>query len=239
MQKNIKIFSDPQSVAKNFSEYFIQLASHKTKFNVALSGGSTPKIIFDYLAEKYPQASTWHNIHLYWGDERCVPPNDDDSNFKMTKQHLLDKIEIPSQNIHRIKGESIPQEESGRYALELSNNLPLKKEVPIFDLVILGMGDDGHTASIFPDQLELLESSNICEVATHPISGQKRITLTGRVINNAGEIIFLVTGGKKKEKVSEIIQETGNFKNYPANYVKPLNGKLGWYLDQAAAGLLT
>lgn len=236
---NINIFKSAQEAAQNFAEHFIKQARQSTKFSVALSGGSTPKLLFDWLAENYSDPALWQNIHLYWGDERCVSPDDDESNFKMAKKHLLDKIDIPVQNIHRILGENNPVDEVKRYAGELLENLPVKSELPVFDLIILGLGDDGHTASIFPNQMELLTSDNICEMAEHPISGQKRITLTGKVINNAREIAFLVTGENKKQKIFEIINKTGNWKNYPASHINSANGNLSWFVDKAAAGLIS
>src|SRR5690606_20512735 len=123
----------------------------------------------------------WTRVHLYWGDERCVPPNDNESNYKMTVDHLLSKIDVPEENVHRIYGENIPKEEAIRYSEVLKSRLPQFEGVPQFDLIILGMGDDGHTASIFPYNIHLWDSGNVCEVAVHPDSGQKRITITGKI----------------------------------------------------------
>ena len=238
MKEKIKIFSNQKELARNFGDYFYELSSKNKKTNVALSGGSTPRILFDYLAVNCSDSTFWENIHLYWGDERCVPPVADDSNYKMTKEHLLDKIEIPVKNVHRILGENNPAVEAKRYSDLLLKNLSVKNNLPVFDLVILGIGNDGHAASIFPHQMELLDSENICDVAEHPVSGQKRISLTGKVINNAKEIVFLVTGENKKQKTFEIIHKTGNWKTYPAYHIKPLSGKISWFLDAAAASLL-
>jgi len=234
----IQIFKTPVETAGKCGDYLIKLADGIKPFNIALSGGSTPKLLFNYLAEKYSESTVWQEVHFYWGDERCVPPDDEESNYKMTKDFLFDKIQIPAANIHRVFGENNPEREAVRYSSEIKENLPQSNGLPLFDLVILGMGDDGHAASIFPHQIELLESQNICEVAEHPVSGQKRITLTGKVINNAKEIVFLVTGENKKEKVSEIRNHNGKWKTYPASLINPIDGKLTWYLDKAAAELL-
>ena len=177
-------------------------------------------------------------MHFFWGDERCVPPDHSESNYKMTSDHLLTKIEIPDKNIHRVKGEIEPQSEADRYAAEIKNLVAVEGDLPKFDLVMLGMGEDGHTASIFPHQMHLLQSENICEVATHPESGQKRITLTGKVINNAAQVVFLVTGKSKAEKMFEILEQQGRWKDYPATYIQPHNGSLTWFLDRTAAGKL-
>jgi 6-phosphogluconolactonase len=238
IHKNIKVFSNPPETARQFAVYFINLAREKKKLNIALSGGSTPKLFFDYLSEHYPQSAIWKSMNLFWGDERCVPPDHEQSNYRMTKEHLLDNIRIPEQNIHRISGELDPENEAQRYSGLLSKTLKIKNGLPSFDLVILGLGDDGHTASIFPDQMELLHSKEVCGVARHPASGQKRITLTGNTLNNSDEVVFLVTGMNKKEKVFEILRKKGQWKNYPASHISPESGKLIWFLDDASAALL-
>lgn len=233
--KEIKIYDSKQTVAEEFSVFFKELAaSHKT-FNVALSGGSTPKIVFDYLAENFEETIDWSRINFYWGDERCVLPTDEESNYKMTVTHLLSKVAVPEANIFRVQGENDPISEAVRYGAVLAKNLPNVDGVPKFDLVILGMGDDGHTASIFPHEIELWDATENCEVAIHPDSGQKRITLTGKVINNAAVVAFLVTGGSKAEKVKEILNEVENYRDYPATLVKPTTGDLVWFLDADAA----
>ena len=234
----INIYKNPHDLAQKFGDYLAEFLQGQQSKYLALSGGSTPGLLFDYLADKYASSPIWQKTHIYWGDERCVPPDNDDSNFKMTQNHLLGKITMPANNIHRILGEENPTKEAVRYGKEIAANLPSKKGLPSFDLLILGLGDDGHTASIFPDHMELLDSPNICEVARHPSSGQKRITLTGKTINNAREIAFLVTGANKSDKVAEIINQTGKCKRYPAFYIKPDHGRLQWFLDEAAAGKL-
>ncbi|NNE76481.1 MAG: 6-phosphogluconolactonase [Pricia sp.] len=228
-----------EDTAESFTDYLIDLMKSESSMHIALSGGSTPKIVFDELASRNISESTWQKVHFYWGDERCVSPDDTDSNYKMTVEHLLSKIKVPEKNIHRIKGENDPGHEAERYAEVLREELPQVNGIPKFDLVILGLGDDGHTASIFPHEIELWHSDALCEVAEHPESGQKRITITGKVINNAAEVAFLITGENKAEKVVEIINQQGGFNNYPANLVNPESGNLFWFLDEAAAKKLT
>lgn len=232
----IRIAATPEGVAREFADFLAAKVSGKQSFQIALSGGSTPMILFDLLAKEYADRLPWEKLHFYWGDERCVPPTHDDSNFKMTESRLLSQVPIPKENIHRILGESDPEKEAARYSAEILKNVPLSNLYPRFDMIILGMGPDGHTASIFPHQMELLDKARICEVATHPESGQKRITLTGPVINNAERIAFLVTGGNKKAKVKEILEKSGNWKLYPAAHVQPTDGQLIWFLDAAAKG---
>ncbi|MRH99940.1 6-phosphogluconolactonase [Kriegella sp. EG-1] len=232
---NLNISSSKVEVAKNFADYFVTICKSKPIVHIALSGGSTPKIVFDELAANYANLIDWSKVHLYWGDERCVWPYEDDSNYKMTNEHLLSKINIPELNIHRIKGENGPQYEAAHYSQFLNIVLPKTNKIPTFDLVILGLGDDGHTASIFPNQIDLWNSENYCEVAVHPISGQKRITITGQLINNAEVVAFLVTGESKSDRVAEILNKNDIAKIYPASLVVPISGNLEWFLDEAAA----
>jgi len=232
------VFEDTDKLAKGFSEFFMKLLDQKEgDFNVALSGGSTPKIWFDHLAENHRLDIDWNRVHLYWGDERCVPPDNNDSNYGMTKLHLIDPIQIPKTNIHRILGEKDPKEAASLYANVLLNNLT-KDSIPIFDLVILGMGEDGHTASIFPKEIDLWNSDELCVVATHPTSGQQRISITGKVINNANSVAFLVAGENKTERVKEIFDDEPHAAYYPASQVKPIHGTLHWFLDVSAAKLI-
>lgn len=231
----INIYNTKQEVAIHFSEYLSNLIKQNKSVHIAVSGGSTPKIVFEELASNFLDKIDWKGVHLYWGDERCVAPTDSESNYKMTVDYLISKINIPQENIHRIKGEEAPSKEAIRYSEVLVKELPQENNLPKFDLVILGMGDDGHTASIFPHEINLWDSKNICEVAIHPDSGQKRISLTGAVINNADTVAFLVTGEGKKEKVDIIINKKGDYKQYPASLVAPKSNNLIWFLDTAAA----
>ncbi|WBL42476.1 6-phosphogluconolactonase [Algoriphagus halophytocola] len=231
----LKIADSKEQVAKEFSEYFKDLVSGDDTTHVALSGGSTPKIVFDYLASTFGNEIDWSKIKFYWGDERCVPPTDPDSNYKMTVDHLLSKIDIPSFNVFRVLGENEPEGEAERYSQVLDTELPKENSMPQFDLVMLGMGDDGHTVSIFPDSIALWDASENCVVATHPDSGQKRVTLTGKIVNNAKSVAFLVTGAGKAEKVQEILKKQKNFELYPASLVHPTDGELTWFMDKDAA----
>jgi len=155
----------------------------------------------------------------------------------MARLSLFENLNIPKKNIFRIFGENEPENEVIRYGKIISENILVEDKLPRFDLIILGLGEDGHTASIFPENIKMFYSTNYCEVATHPQSSQKRITLTGTVINNAKNILFMVTGSGKAKMVTNIIQgneETG----FPASLVKPANGNLTWLLDVDAAKLL-
>lgn len=230
--------ADAPSVAQAFTRYFIDLIADKARVNIALSGGSTPKLLFQLWARDYADQIDWSRLHFFWGDERCVAPDDAASNFGMTKSLLFDHINIPEENIHRIRGEDDPETEAVRYGAEIQAALPAEGSLPVFDLIILGMGDDGHTASIFPHQMELLTVSKICAVATHPRSGQQRITLSGPVIQQAQQIAFLVTGANKSDKIASVIQRQGEWQSLPAAHIQPFSGELHWFLDKAAANRL-
>jgi 6-phosphogluconolactonase len=209
--------------------------------SVVLSGGNTPKLFFQnllHLVSNSPGKPNWNKIHIFWGDERCVPPFHPDSNFGMTNKILLRDLPIPEENIHRIKGENDPASEASRYSEEIRKHVPTRNNYPFFDWVFLGLGEDGHIASIFPDQLNFLYSEKDCEVAIHPETGQKRITLTGNVLINADRVTFLISGHKKKRIVYEIFTNKPTSKAYPAYFIKPLSGKIDWYIDQQAAALI-
>jgi len=231
--KNL-IQSSAKETAQAFAEYLFNQQKNAERLTIALSGGSTPKLLFDILAKDYAKKIDWNKIHLFWGDERCVAPTDDQSNYKMTFEHLISKAAIPESNVHRELGENDPETEAERYSNLLQTELEQANGLPQFDMIILGLGEDGHTASIFPHQMELLTSNALCAVATHPDSGQQRITLTGKVINNAKEVCFLVTGASKAEKVEEIMHQVGRYKTYPAYYIQPTSDHLYWFMDEAA-----
>ncbi|GAB4298666.1 MAG: 6-phosphogluconolactonase [Ignavibacteriaceae bacterium] len=236
---DIIIFENKTALAVAFCEELIRLLIDKKKFYMALSGGSTPQIVYHLLAEQYRNKVDWNKIHFFWGDERCVPPDDEQSNFGMTKKILLNHIHISESNIHPIDGNNIPEKETKRYSEEISKFVKFKNELPGFNLIMLGIGRDGHTASIFPDQMNLIDSEKICETAVHPQSGQKRITLTGTVINNADNVIFLVTGKDKAEILKELVEKRSESENkYPAAKIKPAGGNLKYFADREAAALL-
>jgi len=233
MTRQISIFETGDDLNREVINLIDYLLQSKPTINVSLSGGSTPKALFDYWAKVKQEPDYWQRIRLFWCDERCVPPDDEMSNYGMTKEHLLDKIPIPAENIFRIVGENAPEQEAVRYG-DL-----IEKEVSSFDLVLLGLGDDGHTVSIFPSSIKLWKSSRLCVVNLHPESGMKRITITGRVVNAANYVAFLVTGGSKATKVQEIIlHRREHLSRYPAAKVVPASGNLFWLLDTQAAALL-
>lgn len=239
MKENIevKIFKNPEKVAKAFAKELVLILGESTqkRLDIALSGGQTPKILFEILQTKYADKLPWQRLHFWWGDERCVPANHADSNYGVAHEILFSKVAIPNENIHPVVGEYNPEEEAVSYSRQLQEQLNNRHGWPVFDLIILGMGDDGHTASIFPNQMQLFDSNSVCEVATHPDTGQKRITLTGKTLNNANRIYFLVTGENKAKRVSQIMNNLKKSPQFPAYHIAPEHGQLVWFLDEDAA----
>ncbi len=239
MSAEVKIFADSSAVAAGFAADFAELvqANGRENFTVALSGGSTPRILFERWTRQFADRIDWSLIHFFWGDERFVAPDDGDSNFGVAKSLFLDNISIPVANIHRALGESDPELERQRYEKEVLTHVEIGDVgLPRFDLVILGMGDDGHTASIFPHESQFLQSSRICEVATHPDTSQRRITLTGPVLNAAARVAFLITGSSKAGVLAQVINRSGDYDRYPASHVNVPDQC--FYLDRAAASAL-
>lgn len=233
----VKIFAKPKKVSKAVAHelYKLTQSTSQQRFDIALSGGKTPKKLFKILREKYRETLPWERIHFWWGDERCVSPTSDESNFKLANDLLFSYIKVPSANIHRMKGENPPEKEAQRYAAEIDKYLKIKGDIPVFDLILLGMGEDGHTASIFPGQLEIFKENRNCVTTRHPGTGQNRITLTGKVLNNASRIFFIVTGENKSLRISEIMNNDEAAKLLPSYYIEPQNGSLIWFIDESAA----
>ncbi len=234
----LQIYDTRQALAEALAEQFSEWAREGSLEHIALSGGSTPGLWYDVLAEDYWYRLFWRHIHYYWGDERCVPPGDPESNYGMAWERLLSQLPIREDNIHRLRGEDPPEEEALRYGELLRAQLPSENGLPRFDLVVLGLGEDGHTASIFPHQMGLWDAEGPCAVATHPESGQQRITLTGQLINNAARVVFLVSGASKAPVVAEILSGAEAAAAYPAARVAPTDGRLIWMLDNEAAANL-
>jgi 6-phosphogluconolactonase len=237
MSTEVRIYKNPKKACKAVAREIKNLAAahDHNRLDIALSGGNTPKKLFKILAEKYIDAISWDSIHFWWSDERCVPPDDKYSNFGLAYKYLFRNITLPKENIHRIRGENDPETEASRYSEEISGNLNYNDNGPIFDLIILGLGEDGHTASIFPDYPALIDEKKIAVVTLHPVSGQKRITFTGSTINNANRVFFLVTGENKAIRIAEIMNNDEAAKLSPAYYIEPQHGKLTWFLDEGAA----
>lgn len=235
------IYPEKESLAAafvcEFSRTLREYSENGMPLHIALSGGSTPLAIFMQLAQQTTRKD-WAQVHLYWGDERCVDPGHPESNFGSVNAVLLEPLGLKEERIHRIKGEEKPLGEATRYGDLLLKQLPVENGFPVFDWIWLGLGTDGHTASIFPQQIELWTAGSPCIVSSHPETAQPRISLTGGVINVAKRVSFIVSGSEKAEIIKEIFFKEGRHMEYPAFYVNPVSENLEWFMDQNAARLL-
>lgn len=233
---SVVVAKDESELATKFCDHFSEVVGSVIErigfATVALSGGKTPDIIFTKLAEDYHNIFDWAKIIIFWTDERCVPPDDPQSNYGRAYELLIEKIGIPSENIFRVRGEDDPVTESERYAQLLETNVRLKGNVPSVDFIMLGVGEDGHTASIFPGQEKLFETNELTAVSVNPSNLQTRITLTGSLINNASNVTVLASGINKLKIVSEVLIESNS---YPISLVSPAHGNLTWFLTLDAA----
>ena len=199
-----------------------------------MAGGRTPKRVYELLAtEPFAQSVDWSRVYVFFGDERCVPPDDADSNYAMAHRALLSKVPIPPGNVYKIAGVGDPAENAREYETGMRTFFGTSTQ-PRFDLVLLGMGEDGHTASLFPES-SVLEKMSRLVVATKSPQGQCRITLTLGALNNAASLIFLVTGEEKAATLSKVLQRQSSSRRLPATLVKPIDGTLEWYIDRKAS----
>lgn len=241
MSHSVRVFPTREALAQSFGSILIKDLDRIEPdhyYTIALSGGSTPAYIFRYLSENYADRISWEKLLVFWGDERCVPPEDDESNYRMAYENLLQNVPIPDANIFRIRGEDDPVTEARQYSELVSSTVPEYRDLPQFDLMLLGLGDDGHVASIFPDRPDLFSSGQLFEAVFRPDRKQKRITATGRLINNSSKIYYIVTGKGKASIVSEIVEGKRGSELYPASRVMPGSGHLVWMLDNEAASML-
>jgi 6-phosphogluconolactonase len=255
-RSRIRIYRDADELALKAAQRFARLADQYVvgcgRFTVALSGGSTPRAMFSLLAE-HPFADTvpWSSIYFFWGDERCVPPDHPDSNYRMANETLLSKVPVPAQNIFRIPAETPePERAAETYAATItsfflagagatkSGTAPLSN-LPRFDLVFLGMGPDGHTASLFPHSAALQAGEQMVVANYVEKFKAHRITLTAAAINNARNVTFLAAGEDKAEALKNVLEGPPEPDLYPSQMIRPTNGTLLWMVDEAAAHLLT
>ena len=230
------IYQQKQDIAQTMLMKLVTL-SHldKDQVHIALSGGSTPKSIFEHIRQQqHKYHINWHKLHFWWCDERCIEIENTQSNYGEVKRTLFDHIDIDAQNLHPINGTMPPKEAALSYQQSLKKHLPIRNNLPYFDWIWLGMGDDGHTASLFVDGVPL-NIPDWTAVAEHPVSKQTRITLTLCLLNNAKDIDFLVTGQNKARMLQKILQDKPEAINYPAKSIQPTTGELIWHIDQPVA----
>ncbi len=237
----IHIEKTREELAKFAAEQLVEFLSRaiieRGSGSLVLSGGETPRRVYQILGS--PPLSgwlEWSRVHIFFGDERMVPPNDPDSNYGMAHRELIERVPIPAENVHRIQGELSPEHAAMEYANEL--RMKYEAEFPRFDCILLGIGEDGHTASLFPGT----EALNELEKAAVPLFVPRlkawRVTLTFPVINSAREIIFLAEGEKKSSIVQKVIESAKPSTDFPATMVRPHDGVLHWLLDSQAASAM-
>ena len=236
--ENIEIYSDLHSLSQNLAEEFVGLVDETIRtrgiFSAALAGGNTPRPFYRALGSpERRDRIDWWAVHLFWGDERCVPPAHPESNYRMVREELLDKISITEENIHRAPAELAPKLAADKYEETLRSFF--SNGQPRFDMVLLGMGDDGHTASLFPHSLGLQEEQRW--FIPNKILGKDewRLTLTKRAINIARKVWVIVSGKSKADMLAEVLMGKVDPKSKPIQLIAPVDGEMTWFVDQDAA----
>ena len=238
--------ADAEAVCRAAAEEFTRLAkdalAERERFMVALAGGSTPKRLYELLTRPpFNRDIPWHQVEFFWGDERAVPPDHPDSNYRMAREALLNKLAIPDTHVHRMSAERPDRNAAAwDYQVEITRAFGLDPdgEPPRFDLVLLGLGADGHTASLFP-HTEALTEANRWVVSNHvPKLASYRLTLTPRIINNSAAVMFLVSGQDKAEALAQVLEGPADPERLPVQLIKPRSGSVTWLADAGAASKL-
>jgi 6-phosphogluconolactonase len=237
---HIAIYPDIDTLSQQAAQYITRIASEsivtRGRFTIALSGGTTPTKLYGLLGnEPYCSQIDWQLVHIFWGDERCVPPDSPDSNYYMAQEMLLRKIPVPANQVHRMPAD-LPDRNaaSQAYTVEMQRAFGTNG-IPTFDLIQLGMGPEGHTASLFPHQPSLHENQRLVMPASVPKPPPDRLTFTPPLLNAARNVLFLVAGSDKADALQAVIEGAYQPDEYPAQIVRPPNGEVVWMLDRAAA----
>jgi 6-phosphogluconolactonase len=244
--RQIQVLADPDAVSRTAAIEFLRSArasiERSGRFTVALAGGSTPRQLYQLLASaEFRDRLPWDDIHFYWGDERHVPPTHPESNYRMAHEALLSRVPVPAANIHRVPAEDPDASRAAQaYEDELRRSFRLKPDqLPRFDLVLLGMGGDGHTASLFPGTSAIVETTRLVVAVWVPKFSQFRITLTLPVLNAAAQVVFLVVGEEKADAVRKVLEPAEGSDPIPAQLIQPTEGDAKWLVDQRAASRLS
>jgi 6-phosphogluconolactonase len=235
--RDVQVFPTEEALADAVARHIAKCADESIaatgRFILALSGGSTPEAAYQRLTTDDRRLATdWRLTHILWGDERCVPPYDPRSNYRMAKEALLDRVPIPREHIHRIRGEDEPGRAASDYERELRRLLPDGE----IDLVLLGLGEDGHTASLFPGQSALHDTERWVRALPAPDGKLWRVTLTPGILNRGKQVTFMVAGSGKAQTLQRVLEEPSNPDAVPAQAIAPAQGRVTWMVDQAAAG---
>lgn len=236
MKGELQVYPDLTALARAAATYFVDAAQSainlNRRFSVALSGGETPRPMYRLLTTpEFAGRIDWKHIHLFWSDERCVPPNHPDSNYRVAWETFIDHVPISMDNIHRVLGEHDPIIAAETYEQELKDHF--KSALPRFDLILLGLGEEGHTASIFPGSTAATESTRLVVAAQHPRTNDWRVTLTLPTINAAANVVFLVTGPAKANALRIARSGLSAPAEFPASAVDPTDGRLVWLTDNS------
>ncbi len=240
-KRDVIICRNADDLCRRAAAEFVRLAEEsrrdRGRFAVALSGGSTPRALYSLLATpEYKEQIIWPQVHLFWGDERCVPPDHADSNYRMVRESLLSKIQIPEANVYRMAGEKEPRIAAAEYERRLIQFFQLSSdELPRFDLIFLGLGEDGHTASLFPESEALKETKRLVAATYVEKLNAHRLTLTLPVLNQGAAVLFLITGAGKAPIVKEILKDGSDPSGFPAAQIQPIGGQLTWLITEDAA----
>lgn len=239
MRGTLVICADPESLAREAAQRFAAAVETRARaesaVRVALAGGATPRRLYELLAAPdFQRRIPWAKLHVFWGDERLVPPDHPESNYRLAREALLKHVPLPRENVHPVPVQSSPEATALAYEQELRAHFRERRGVPKFDVILLGLGADGHTASLFPRAAPLEEKERLVVAAYSPVGGPPRVSLTLPVLNQAREIFFLVSGAEKAAALRLAVEAPGTL---PAQLVAP-RGKLLWLVDTAAAGQL-
>jgi 6-phosphogluconolactonase len=236
---NLLVHETPEELAEAAARAFVARAegaiNGRGRFAVALAGGSTPEATYGVLSRGYADKLDWGRVHVFFGDERAVPPEHEDSNYRMAHETLLSRVPVGS--VHRMRGELSPGEAAAAYEEELREFFGTSG-IPAFDLILLGVGEDGHTASLFPETSALDVTDRWAVANPVPKLETTRLTLTVPVINAARAVIFLVAGEGKAGALKRILGGDAEPRAYPAKFIRPESGDLTWMVERAAAGSL-
>ena len=242
MKPDIRIFKDLEILSRHAANIFVEQAekviAERGRCLVALNGGNTPTRLFQLLASDCREKVDWSKTHIFWGDERCVPPDDPGSSYGQAREALLSHVSIPDSNIHRLDTSFPPAEAAKDYAHTLKQFAAPPFAFPRFDLVYLGMGEDGHTASLFPGSPVQVTESVIPVTANYQDRPANRVTMTQLIFNQASTVVFMATGEKKANTLAEVLSDSYNPELLPAQRIDPKDGQLIWLVDEDAAGKL-
>ena len=242
MKPDIRIFKSLEELSRAAATIFVEQAEkaiqERGRFLVALNGGGTPIRTFQLLASEYRETVDWTRVHVFWGDERIVPASDPESSYGLASDLLLRHIPIPETNIHPIDGEIAPAEAAKDYSMLLQKFASSSLSWPRFDLMFLGMGEDGHTASLFPGSPVESSKPVLPVKAEYQDRPAQRVTLTPLVLNSARMVVFMAAGAKKAATLAEVLSDRYNPELYPVQRIDPKEGKLIWLVDEEAASKL-